>query len=41
MLGLDLETWNVLWPSLLGAGVITAAMVWAGMVALKKVKTNA
>ena len=41
MLGLDLETWNVLWPSLLGVGVITAAMVWASMVALKKVKTNA
>ena len=41
MLGLDLETWNVLWPSLLGVGVITTAMVWAGMVALKKVKTNA
>lgn len=41
MWGLDLETWNVLWPSLLGVGGMTAAMVWAGIVALKKVKTNA
>lgn len=41
MFGLDMETWNVVWPSLIGVGGITAAMTWAFWVGLKKVKTAA
>ncbi len=41
MFGLDIETWNVVWPSLIGVGGITAAMVWAYIVAYRKVQNAA
>ena len=40
MLGLDLETWNVLWPSLLGVALSPRDGLGRHG-CLKKVKTNA
>lgn len=41
MFGLDAATWNTVWPSLIGVAGITAAMVWASVVAYSKVKNAA
>ncbi len=41
MFGIDDATWNTLWPSLIGIGIIVAAMGWGLEKALMKIRKGA
>lgn len=38
MFGIDVATWNTLWPSLVGVAGITVAMLWGGYKMVQLVK---